>query len=426
MLIKEEIIKVIDFWHEVVKKETLFYRSILEDIDVFSSEVIDIAGPRRSGKSSLLKLIIRKFIDKKDWIYINFEDPFFINNNQPQTIERIIEIFKEFYSAKIKYLFFDEIQNINGWEKAIRKLYESKEYRIFITGSSSKLLGGELSSLITGRHKSYELMPLDFKEWLSFNNIQINTEKELILNKIKLEKYFDAFLKIGGFPKIAVSKDEELLKQYYLDILEKDIIKRHDVRNKAALEKLGIYLLTNSSKTLSVSSLAESLDLSKEIAAEYISYFKEAFLIFDLPQFSYSLKTQQKALKKIYSADTGLSNVVSFRFSEDYGRFLENAVFLHLRKQKGELFYYKTKNNFEVDFLLKKKGMFFLFQVSKNIENDLTKKREIRALLAAMGELKIEKGFIITKSMADTIKIDNKTIEILPAYRWLLTPDLQQ
>ena len=233
-------------------------------------------------------------------------------------------------------------------------------------------------------------------------------------------------MKIGGFPKIAVSKDEELLKQYYLDILEKDIIKRHDVRNKAALEKLGIYLLTNSSKTLSVSSLAESLDLSKEIAAEYISYFKEAFLIFDLPQFSYSLKTQQKALKKIYSADTGLSNVVSFRFSEDYGRFLENAVFLHLRKQKGELFYYKTKNNFEVDFLLKKKGMFFLFQVSKNIENDLTKKREIRALLAAMGELKIEKGFIITKSMADTIKIDNKTIEILPAYRWLLTPDLQQ
>lgn len=416
----KELIKTIDFWRKSAEEGGLFRRILTDKINIKSNEIVDIVGPRRSGKSSILKLLIKN-LEKDSWLYINFEDPVFIENNDPKVIEELIEAYEQYYSPSLKYLFFDEVQNIKYWEKAVRKLRDGAKYKIFITGSSSKLLSSELSSLITGRHLSYELAPLNFKEYLFFKNISVENLKEIVLQEAKIFKYFEKYLKIGGFPKIVLDEDMELLKQYYPDILEKDIIKRHNIRQKDIVEKIGVFLLSNSSKILSITSLEETFNISFEAASNYLNYFKEAFLVFEVSQFSYSLKTQQKALKKVYAVDTGLANAVSFRFSEDYGRILENSVFLHLNQLAPEVYYYKTKSNLEVDFLVKYLNQKMdLIQVCADISDEKTKKRELKALIDAMMELDISSSVILTASEKDIIKIDNRKIIIMPAYEWML------
>ena len=424
---KDRLLKTIDFWQKAALNDELFPRTLLSKIKTRSSEIIDIVGPRRSGKSSVLRLLIRNLKNDNNWLYLNFEDPFFIENNQPRIIEELIEVYKEYYNQNLKFLFFDEIQNIEKWEKAIRKLADGSHYKIYITGSSSKLLSRELSSLITGRHLSYELMPLTFEEFLLFNGIKVDSKKNLILQKTKLTRYFDQYLKTGGFPKIVLEKNEELLKQYYSDILEKDIIKRYDIRQKTILEKMGIFLISNAAKISSLSSLEKTFGISFEMASSYLEYFKEAFLIFELPQFSYSLKTQQKSLKKVYALDSGLARAVSFRFSEDMGRILENAIFLQLRLLTKEIFYYKTKNNLEVDFLVKlKKGDEILVQVCTGFDNEKTRQRELAALLEAMHETGITSGTVLTRATKDSMKLQGKLINVVPAYEWILDNELFQ
>lgn len=419
-MIKEELVKIINFWQKAALENALFNRILTDKIDVKSDEIIDIKGPRRSGKSSLLKLLIQK-LKKNSWLYINFEDPFFIENNNQQVIEELIDIYKQYYSPNLKYLFFDEIQNINYWEKVVRKLRDGTKYKIFITGSSSKLLSQELSSSITGRHLSYSLMPLNFREFLFFKKFNIKDKKDIILHETKIIKYFDEYLKLSGFPKIVIDENLELLKQYYSDILTKDIITRHNIRQKNIIEKMGVYLLSNSAKILSLASLEKTFSLSFQSASTYLDYFIEAFMVFEIPQFSYSLKTQQKSQKKIYAVDTGLAHAVSFRFSEDYGRILENCVFLHLNQKVEEVYYYKTKNNLEVDFLVKNfEQKIELIQVCANIDDEKTKKRELKALVEAMDELGISNALIITGSTKDIIKIKDYTINIVPAHEWVL------
>lgn len=416
----EQLVRVINFWKESVEKGELFDREVTESIDIKSKEIVDLMGVRRSGKSSILKLIIKKLNLSDNFIFINFEDPYFIEHNNPQTIEDIIEVYKEYFFSNLKYLFFDEIQVINNWESAVRKLRDSEKYKIFVTGSSSKLLSHEMSSLLTGRHLSYLIFPLSFKEFLKFRNIKIDSKKDLILKEKLILKEFSEYLTIGGFPELVLTKNKLLLKQYFTDIVQKDILTRHEVRDKDILDKLGVNLITNSAKIFSIDSLRKTFNISFESTSNYIHYFEESFLIFELPQFSYSLKTQQKSLKKFYSIDTGLANSVSFRFSEDKGRMLEQCVFLHLKKIYDELYYYKTKNNLEVDFLVKKSPKEKqLIQVSWSLDDQETKKREIESLRYAMKELGLKTGLILTYNWEEIIKDKNEEIIVKPFYKWI-------
>lgn len=420
----QQLVKIIDFWKKSVEKDKLYDRLILEKINYKSKEIVDLVGPRRSGKSSILKLIIKRLKLNGNFLYINFEDPFFVINNDPQIIEELTAVFKEYFNPKLEYLFFDEIQEIKQWEKAVRKLRDGEKFKIFITGSSSKLLSGEISSLITGRHLSYNISPLSFSEFLAFKGIKICAKKDIILKEKKILKMFNEYLKIGGFPEVALTENPELLKNYFYDILQKDIVMRHNIREKEILEKMAVYLLSNSGKITSMESLKTAFNISFPATQSYLEYFKESFLVFELLQFSYSLKKQSKALKKIYAVDIGLSNAVSFKFSEDKGRMLENAVFLELKNKKGELYYYKTKNNLEVDFLVKEKTKVKkLIQVCWTLEDKKTKERELRNLTAAMDELKLKDGFILTYNEEDEIKINKKIINVIPCWKWLLEND---
>lgn len=425
-MIDNNLLKIIDFWQRVTEEKNLYNRQLVDKIDTKTKEVVDIIGPRRVGKSSIMKIIIQKLKPKVKTgiLYINFEDPYFIDHNTPTILEELVEVYKEYYQENLYYLFFDEIQNIDLWEKAVRKLRDSGNYKIFISGSSSKLLGSEFASLLSGRHLSYQLLPLSFFEYLVFQGVKIKDKKDIILKEKMLLKYFDEYLVWGGFPEVVLSKKQELLKQYYLDIIQKDIVKRYEIRERNILDKMGLYLLTNSGKTVSVSSIKNIYGISHELASTYLEYFKEAFLVFELPQFSYSVKTQQKALKKIYPVDTGLANSVSFRFSEDKGRILETTVFLSLKRQDKEVYYYKTKNNKEVDFLIREKdGENKLIQVCFDLADEKTKKREIDSLNRAMEELELNEGLILTYNTEDKLLIDKRKITILPVYKWMLNYD---
>ena len=417
----QQLVKIIDFWKKSVEKDKLYDRMILGKIDHKSKEIVDLVGPRRSGKSSILKLIIRRLKLSDNFLYINFEDPFFVTHNNPQIIEEMVTVFKEYFNPKLEYLFFDEIQEINQWEKAVRKLRDGEKFKIFITGSSSKLLSGEISSLITGRHLSYNISPLSFSEFLAFRGIKICAKRDIILKEKRILRMFGEYLKIGGFPEAALTADMELLKNYFYDILQKDIVMRHNIREKEILEKMAVYLLSNSGKITSMESLKAAFNISFSAAQSYLEYFKESFLVFELPQFSYSLKKQGKALKKIYAVDIGLANAVSFKFSEDKGRMLENAVFLELKNKEGEIYYYKTKNNLEGDFMVKEKTKIKkLIQVCWTLEDKKTKEREFRSLMAAMDELKLKDGFILTYNEENKIKINKKIINVVPCWKWLL------
>lgn len=417
----QQLIKIIDFWKKTVYEDDLNFRPITETIDCKSKEVIDIIGPRRSGKSSILKLLIKKLNLSTDFMFINFEDPYFVTHNTPLVIEELISVYKEYFAKNLAYLFFDEIHTVNHWERAIRKLRDGGNYKIFITGSSSKLLGRELATLLTGRHLSYQIMPLSFAEFLSFRKIAIKNQRDLVLKEKILLKNFDEYLLIGGFPEIVKTGNLSLLKQYFFDIIQKDIIRRYDVRQKDVLEKLGVYLITNLAKTVSLESLKKTFNLSFEAVSAYLAYFNEAFLIFTVPQFSYSLKTQQKAQKKIYTVDCGLAQNVSFRFSEDKGRILEQCVFLELQRREYKIYYYKTGNNKEVDFLVKRQSRGKeLIQVCWDLSDEKTKKREIDGLKQAMDELKIGTGLILTYNFEEKIQNKEKSITIMPLYKWLL------
>ena len=417
----QQIIRVIDFWQKTIEKDELKDRSLVKTIDYKSKEIIDLIGPRRSGKSSILKLIIKYLNLKNNYLFINFEDPFFIENNKPHIIEEFISVFKEYFNPELKYLFLDEIQEIEQWESAVRKLRDSEEFKIFITGSSSSLLSGEISTLLTGRHLSYQVFPLSFSEFLIFKNINIKGRKDIVLNQRIIARYFYEYMDTGSFPEIVLTGNSELVKNYFYDILQKDIVMRYNIREKEILERIAVYALSNSSKIISLESLKKTFGISFALASSYIDYLKNSFLIFELFQFSYSLKKQQKALKKIYTIDSGLANAVSFRFSKDSGRILENIVFLHLKMMGKEIYYYKTKNNLEVDFIVKKETEEKeLIQVSWSLIDKKTREREIKSLLIAMNELSILKGLILTDDEEENIEIEQKTIIVKPAYKWLL------
>jgi len=416
----EQLIKVINFWQESALRNNLFKRNLVEKINLKDKEVIDILGARRVGKSSVLKLIIKE-LKNNNWLYINFEDPFFVKNRNSSIIEELTETYKNHFNSSLHYLFFDEIQSIKNWESVIRKFRDGTDYKIFITGSSSKMLSGELATLLSGRHFSYKLLPFSFKEYLEFKNILFEKQKDFVLNKEKIIKFFNNYLNIGGFPEIVITENKELLKQYFNDVVEKDIIARHNIKDREVLEKMAFFLLSNSAKIISIASLKKAYDISYQKTVNYLKYFKESFIIFDIPKFSYSLKEQQKSQKKIYSLDTGLSNNVAFKFSEDRGRVLENCVFLELKRKESDIYYFKN-NVSEVDFVVKKSnGYVDLIQVVWDLNED-NKNRELNGFKEALKKIKkVENLIILTNDQDGELQLGKRKIQFKPVYKWLLS-----
>jgi len=423
--LKEIIVEQNNYFH---RKEKTILREKFEKIKELKKipHIIIISGLRRAGKSTLLEQINKNLYPNQKLAYLNFEDEKLLNFNV-YDFNRLYESFLELDSQK-KVFFFDEIQNLKDWEIAIRKLYE-KKIKFYITGSNASMLSKELGTKLTGRHINITLYPFSFREFLEFNNLKIN-ENDIYLSekKAKIKFLFNLYLLKGGIPEYLKYERKEIIKQVYEDILYKDILVRYNLTDERTLRELSKYLLSNVGKEFSYNKLKTMLGLgSSNTVKSYISYLENSYLIFQLEKFDYSLKKQILNPKKIYTIDPAFIENVSFKFSEDRGRLLENLVFIELKRRDKEIYYHREKK--ECDFLIKEKNKIIkAIQVTKSISNPETKKREIDGLMEAMEMYNLKDGLILTEDEEFTIKEQDSRIKgfkeleikIMPIWKWLL------
>jgi predicted AAA+ superfamily ATPase len=385
-------------------------------------EVLLLLGARRTGKSTLVYQIIRNLLNNRippeAILFINLDEPLFQSKSKdPMYLTEIIE----YYLAQKKsipafYLFIDEIQNHDYWVQTIKTLYDTrKNIKIILTGSTSTLLQKEISTRLSGRYFHIIVYPLSFREYLSFKKLQ----KPATIEKLQ---YFNDYLEFGAFPRVVLEDDkdlkQELLKNYFQTIYLKDIIYPNNLRNNKDVFDLLYFLISNIGKNFSYSNIAKTLGIAVETVKEYIGCAENSYLIYTLTKYDASVKKQLANPKKIYCLDTGLVNSISFRFSENKGRLIENLVYMSLIKEKKEIYYHRE--NYECDFIIKE-GMKIkhAVQVTLSLKDETSRKREIRGLVEAMDAYNLKEGLIITEKEAEIISLDKKKIVIKPIYEWL-------
>ncbi|MDP1694278.1 MAG: ATP-binding protein [Candidatus Woesearchaeota archaeon] len=397
------------------------YADIVDAITI--KEIIIITGVRRSGKSTLLyemiSQLLKKNVDKKQILFINLEDKKFSKDS----IEEIYTCYREnINSDKKAYIFLDEVHKKEGWEDWIRKKYDLKTNDKFvISGSCSYLLKREYATLLTGRNLTFEVFPLSFKEFLAFKEVSIeesNVERGIVRDQTKhsIMKHLQEYVIQGGFPEITLKEERykmKVLKQYFDDILYKDIIDRYNL-NSQKTKDLALFLITNVTSFFSLRSIRSMVKVSYDTIKEYISYYQEAFLLFTLDHFSYSLKEQKTLPSKVYCIDNGLRNAVAFKFSKDEGKLVENLVFLELRRNDKEVYYWKKKG--EVDFIVKNKDL-SLTAINVSYSDEILE-REVMALEEFKKEMKTRCGemLMITKTREEKVG----QIKYVPLWKWLL------
>ncbi len=404
---------------EFVGIERTNTKKVLEFLGV--REIKVLAGVRRSGKSTIFYQIIQKLIENgtnpENILYINFEDESLMDLD----FDKIIELYLQNTGIKKDiYLFLDEIQYRKKWEFWLKKQYDLKKFKqIFVTGSSSSLLDSDYSTLLTGREIIFIIYPLNFKEFLSFSNYKL--QKFLLKeDRAEIKRLLKQYLEFGGFPEIVLenTKKYQLLIEYYKSILNKDIILRYNINGKKLFD-LAKYLISNIAQLHSYKKLSATVNLSATTISEYLDYLEQAFLLFQIPIFSYKIKDQLQYPRKIYFVDTGLANSVGFKFDQNYSKLIENLVAVELKGK--EIYYWRDYQQREVDFVIKE-GIKVkqLIQVCYSLENEETRKREIMGLLKASEELKCNNLLIISLDEEEEVKQDNKIIKIIPLWKWLL------
>ena len=378
-----------------------------------------ITGPRRAGKS----IFALQLLKNENFAYLNFDDE---TLNHFFDEDKILFALNEIY-PNFEYLLLDEIQNINNWELWINKLHR-RGYNLVVTGSNAKLLSRELATSLTGRFLQIEIFPFSFKEFLGYHNIEhLDLENLYVKQKQEIFYKLNDYLLNGGYPETFVIR--EITKNYistlFDSILLKDISKRFNVRHNKQLYNLASYLLSNFCNLFSFNQLKEQLQLSSVVTTQkFCNYLTEPYLFFYLTPFSTKIKQQQRAQKKAYIIDNSFTKQ-SFQITANYGRLLENMVFIELLRRKYipefGLFYYQTKNKKEVDFVTKK-GIHIdqLIQVAYNISDSKTLKREVSALAECSKELNCSSLIILTWSEEKIIYEEGLMIKIIPVWKWLL------
>lgn len=402
---------------EYVLPKNFLMRKITDSILGFVDDpsIIILSGIRRSGKSTIQRLL-QLDLAKSDY-YFNFDDERLVQfkvENFQMLLEVLIELFGEQH-----IFYFDEIQNIEGWERFVRRLYEQGK-KIYITGSNAKLLSKELGSHLTGRYIQLEVYPLSFREMIQHKYPKVLSKKTLSTSDTgMILHYFSHYLKNGGIPDYVLFEKTEYLRDLFEGILYRDIIARYKVNDEKPLRELTYYLASHIGKEFSYTKLGRLLDLSPHTIVNYCSYLEQCYLCFFVNRYSHSLKKQIQYNKKCYMIDPALIRITGFRVSEDRGRLLENIVFLNLKMMKKETYFHKDQK--ECDFILREGNQIVeAIQVATHLSEEEVKKREVDGLVEAMTAYNLKEGLILTENEQGIIKIDQFQITIMPIWKWLL------
>ena len=397
-------------------------------LPINTQKIITLMGVRRCGKTSILYDTINQLtqtIPKKQILFFNFEDERFELNQE--SLDVILQAYMELYphiEMENVYLFFDEIQNVDGWEKFVRRVYDSVSQNIFITGSNSKLLSRDIATSLRGRTISYEVFPLSFAEYLAFQDIEVDlySTKSLALINNRLEKFLDE----GAFPETLLFDSrirQKILQDYYNVMIYKDLIERFSIKNVEALKFFLKRILASSTKLVSVNKIYNDLKSSgfkigKNSLYEYLGYVEDIYLSLTLDKYSQKITTQTD--KKVYSIDIGLNNTLLYRFSDDIGKSMENAVFLELRRREKEI-YYHTDRVSECDFVVVEKGRVTqAIQVTYEMKDEKTRAREFKGLINACKYYKLKRGLIIAYEEEGVYEEDGVIVEVVSLVDFLL------
>lgn len=378
--------------------------------------VVVISGIRRCGKSTLLQAI-RAQNQEQDY-YLNFDDDRLIHF-KVEDFQLLLELFGERFGKQTTF-YFDEIQNVAGWERFIRRLHDYGN-KVYITGSNASMLSQELGTHLTGRYQQIELYPFSFLEFLELNQIDPNTLDYFNTDdKVLLKTAFNDYFQWGGFPAFLKSKNTEYLRSLYESVLYRDVMVRNGITNEQELLELMFFVTSNTSKLISYNSLAKVIGVKNATTVKkYLGYLQDAYLLDVIPKYDVSVKKQLHNAKKVYGIDVGLIRQLSFQHSENQGRLLENLVFLELKRQAKAVYYHHNKS--ECDFVIKEKNNITqAIQVCWSLHEDQTKQRELNGLLDAMTAYQLNKALILTEDESDCITMEDKVITVMPVWLWLL------
>ncbi|MES9857745.1 MAG: ATP-binding protein [Sedimenticola sp.] len=395
------------------------------EIPLGVEKIVSLIGVRRCGKTSLLLDTIRKLrsqVPAQRIVYLNFEDDR-LYGLQLKDLGLILESYFELYPqemGKPVWWFFDEIQDIPGWERFIRRMDDTENGYIYITGSSSKLLSSEIATTLRGRTITYEVFPFSFSEYLAATNTTVNLHST---NSIRhIHHHFNHYLIHGGFAE-TFNQSEEVERRILTDYLDlviyRDLIERYNVTNRTLLKHLIRHLFANPATLVSFNKLynqfkSQGFKLSKDTLFDYFTHLNDAYAVFSVPIFRRSVHDQQRNPKKSYIIDNSYKQLFDAFSSRDLGKLYENLVFLQLRRENREIYYFKEK--YEVDFITQNQ----LINVTHSLEDPQTRKREIRSLQEAMEALQTEEATLITADQEETHSVKQGTIHLIPLWKWLL------
>jgi uncharacterized protein len=367
-------------------------------------------GVRRSGKTYFLYQhilqLLKEGVDKTSVLYINFEDDRLLPLNE-QSLSKLVDAFYSLYPEnhdKKCYLFFDEIQNVENWQLVIRRLHDTKNIEIFLTGSSSKLLSKEIATSLRGRSLAVEIFPYSFREFIRAKNVSIDRSLYDKKTEDRLMHIFHEYLAEGGFPEIipfAPDIKQRTLQEYFDVVIFRDIIERHNIKNPAFIRYMIMSMIHYVGNPFAVNKFykdakSQGYQIGKDILYDYAEHIEDAYLVFPVPLYDTSFRRSTVNPKKLYAIDPGMVRALTLDYEKDRGRLFENIVYLDLKRLGYKISYYLTKERYEIDFLVETgRGHKKFFQVAWDVQDQDTFDRENRALQAGIDELKIS-GEIIT------------------------------
>ncbi|MCK4819116.1 ATP-binding protein [bacterium] len=435
MMLKESFKVIIKEFHESALPD-LISRHLEVNLSILGSpvkKVITIIGARRAGKTTFLFQLMKELMaagtDKTNIIYVNFEDERILPL-RAEELHLILDAYFELYEkSEHPFIFLDEVQNIEGWDKFVRRLND-QGFNIFITGSNSRMLGREIATSLRGRTLTYEIFPFSFSEYLDAKNIIFEKEAVYGKRRYQIRQQFDTYFFSGGYPEITLIEEKsmqgKIIQDYFDAVFYRDLIDRYKIRNSELMRMWLTTLMANVSSLISYSKIendfrSRGIKLSRATLSTFAGYVEDILFGFFVPIYSESERKRQINPKKFYLIDHGLHNYLTLRFSENKGRLLENLVFLELRRKGKQVCYYRSKGGYEVDFLLDENGEKKLIQVCHDISRIETFNREKRAVLAGIKELGLKSGLILTFDEKRYEEIGGHLFEIIPVWEWLLS-----
>jgi len=414
---KDAILNILyswNFWkHDIDTgiERSFYVKKIISLLEPGIPIVVE-TGIRRAGKSYIARQVAKKLIEsgyqKERILILNLEDERLIEKNYNLLLE-MYKVYKEEINPKhSSTIIIDEAQSIEGWERFVRGLSERGEARFIITGSSSKLLDSEYSTLLSGRHVVVYVPPLNLAEYFIFAK----------------NSNIDNFLKEGGFPAIALSKNKaELARSYFDTIILKDVIQRFKVKRQDELIRLAKFYITSVGSKVTFNSISKFLKLSVKTTYNFSHYLENAYLIFLVDRFSFSIKAQDNSPKKVYCIDNAFPSMLGLNAIEIRGRLLENSIaaMLYMISRHVQNFnvYYWYENGHEVDFVIREGRNYEILQVAYSVKKDETREREVTAILECAKILNVNNATVVTMDYAGEEVLNDVTIKYVPAKEWI-------